>query len=360
MTFLNPALLWGALAIAIPIAVHLWQRQRGSLLDWAATRWLPAPTQQPQRGWLPEKLWLLLLRCAIVLTVTGLLSRPLLLPGAEAPTKRPVHLLQADAGVVDAFRFELENALGRKEPVFWVKPTTKPVTVLTQPTDSQDFNGPLLQTTVNQLAQTGNDWHIYARNDRQTLAAGLPIRLPGPFALHLTADPRPPATRLLPKKPVRVWLNYRDPAERQFVGAALLALNQVFGTDFRVEPKRDAARWLLTDEVPAQVPPNTRVLVSGPARADASGTTYAGESLVPSASARVAGGQLPEWLGEQLLGASGVDNQAGPLSDAELKTMFVADPVRPIREPDRLNPVLLLLLIGCIGLERWLAVAQRA
>ena len=66
MSFLNPALLMGAAALAIPIIVHLLNRRRFKRVKWAAMRFLQVSLERNQRRMKVEDWILLLLRLAIV------------------------------------------------------------------------------------------------------------------------------------------------------------------------------------------------------------------------------------------------------------------------------------------------------
>ena len=60
MSFLNPALLMGAAALAIPIIVHLLNRRRFKRVKWAAMRFLEVSLERNQRRMKVED-WILLL-----------------------------------------------------------------------------------------------------------------------------------------------------------------------------------------------------------------------------------------------------------------------------------------------------------
>ena len=76
MSFLNPALLMGAFALAIPIIVHLLNRRRFKRIKWAAMRFLEVSLERNQRRMKVEDWILLLLRLAIVALIVLALSRP--------------------------------------------------------------------------------------------------------------------------------------------------------------------------------------------------------------------------------------------------------------------------------------------
>src|SRR3954471_17830695 len=78
MTFLTPLMLFGALAAAIPVAIHLFFRSRYRTVPWAAMKFLLASVEQTSRRLRFQELVLLMLRI-LVLTVLALaLARPVL------------------------------------------------------------------------------------------------------------------------------------------------------------------------------------------------------------------------------------------------------------------------------------------
>lgn len=98
--FLQPGLLWGALLLAVPLLIHLFNRRRYLRRPWAAMSFLEAAFKKVRRRVRLENLLLLLLRCALPVLLALALARPLvqgdsLLAGlAEAPRH---HILVVDA-----------------------------------------------------------------------------------------------------------------------------------------------------------------------------------------------------------------------------------------------------------------------
>jgi len=76
MSFLNPAMLFGMTALAIPIIVHLLNRRRFKKIQWAAMRFLQVSLERNQRRMKVEDWILLLLRMAIVALIALAASRP--------------------------------------------------------------------------------------------------------------------------------------------------------------------------------------------------------------------------------------------------------------------------------------------
>lgn len=77
MSFLAPAMLWGAAAISIPIAIHFFFRSRYRKVPWAAMEFLLASIEQTSRRLKFQELLLLLVRCAVLLLIALALARPL-------------------------------------------------------------------------------------------------------------------------------------------------------------------------------------------------------------------------------------------------------------------------------------------
>ncbi len=71
----NPLLLWGGLAVAAPIVIHLLARRKFRVVDWAAMAFLLDANRRNRRRIRLEHLILLLLRCLAVLLIALLVAR---------------------------------------------------------------------------------------------------------------------------------------------------------------------------------------------------------------------------------------------------------------------------------------------
>src|SRR5262245_6356275 len=90
----NPWLfLAGAIAVLLPILIHLLNKRKFRIVDWAAMDFLLDADKKNRRRIRLENLILLLLRCLAVLLIGLLLGRPFL------PTS-------VTAGLIDAAQFE--------------------------------------------------------------------------------------------------------------------------------------------------------------------------------------------------------------------------------------------------------------
>lgn len=82
MSFLNPILLGGLAAIAVPIIIHLLNRRKFQKVVWAAMRFLKDSVEQNQRRMRIEDMILLALRCLLVALLALALARPAFLSKA--------------------------------------------------------------------------------------------------------------------------------------------------------------------------------------------------------------------------------------------------------------------------------------
>ena len=100
LQFAHPAYLWGLLAIALPILVHLFNQRRPRPLAFGAIEFVLRSQRQKARRLRLRQILLLALRCLLIAAVALALARPSLKPrGVEAAqTSGP----QATALVLDA------------------------------------------------------------------------------------------------------------------------------------------------------------------------------------------------------------------------------------------------------------------
>ena len=97
MGFLNPILLLGVLAAAIPLLIHLWSRRQAKRVDFSSLMFLLVAHRQNVRRIQLKNLLILFLRVAIIALIALALARPLLksqfsFAGARAKTSAVVIL----------------------------------------------------------------------------------------------------------------------------------------------------------------------------------------------------------------------------------------------------------------------------
>jgi hypothetical protein len=80
LSAINPMLLWGALAVAAPILIHLLSKRKFRIVNWAAMDFLLEADRRNRRRVQLEHLILLLLRCLAILLIAALVARPFFTP----------------------------------------------------------------------------------------------------------------------------------------------------------------------------------------------------------------------------------------------------------------------------------------
>src|SRR5947208_12401010 len=89
MGFLAPALLFGLAALAIPPIVHLLNRRRFDVVDWAAMQFLQVSERTRKKIFLEQLLLMLLRMGLILLLVLGVASPWIKLPWLAKIAPRP-------------------------------------------------------------------------------------------------------------------------------------------------------------------------------------------------------------------------------------------------------------------------------
>ena len=85
MTFLNPAILFGLLAVGLPVLIHLLSKPQLRRIRWAANRFLFESVQKNRRRIRLEDILLLILRSLLVVLLVLIFARPAFLVDASAP-----------------------------------------------------------------------------------------------------------------------------------------------------------------------------------------------------------------------------------------------------------------------------------
>lgn len=111
LSFGHPLYLWGLLATALPVAIHLFNRRRPRPLAFGAIEFVLRSQRQKARRLRLRQLLLLSLRCLLIAGVAVALSRPQLKPkgNVEAAPSGP----QATALVIDA-SFSMRYRIGER------------------------------------------------------------------------------------------------------------------------------------------------------------------------------------------------------------------------------------------------------
>jgi hypothetical protein len=173
MTLLNPAMLFGLLAVSLPIAIHILSKPRLKRIRWAATKFLQQSVQKNRRRVQMEDIVLLVLRALLVALLALLFARPAFLTdagpqlgGLAAPAvliiDNSMSMAQSD-GVqtrLEQAKGMANDLLSHLEPgsssAFYLA-TDQVKAVIPKPT--QDFA--LLRRSIDQAPQTDGGSDLY-------------------------------------------------------------------------------------------------------------------------------------------------------------------------------------------------------
>ena len=179
MNLLAPFALWGLLALALPVALHLRRRRVGRTVQVGSVRHLESLSTAERRGLRLREPWLLLLRSTIVALLAFLLAGPML----DRPVRegRPVALVDsaADPALIDS--------LGRGSVLF-VERIDDPWRRVAELDDSLPDEVPLIVVATNSSERFRGPRPLVAR-----AVTWIPITVTRPVARPATRDPRPPS-----------------------------------------------------------------------------------------------------------------------------------------------------------------------
>jgi hypothetical protein len=408
MELLNPLMLWGGLAIAIPILLHFWHQKKGKVIEWAATQWLIEKNLQQSRGIRLDNLLLLLLRCSLILLLCFFLSKPLVNWLNNESANKKIHLIQPNSLVVNNFKFEIEEAQKKGEKLYWIQANPLPIEDISQIPINKDFNPIIFQSCLNRMSEVTDKEHLelYFINQQNLTQVGT-IFVPNPFGLHTVVDSLNKATKPylafannsqklfvnatnqlvtnteldkngkyadnpIQNSAINVLIVNTDKAEKQTINASLKALAEVYQMDLSVDTELADNKkydWVFSDRIPAQAKAfsmSTLYILSNTNQIPNSRLTYKKNiiqtrlSLNPQSSELVFNGELPEWLGEILIRHYQLNPTSYALSQQQLNGLFKYSRHRQTPEESEFLKILLLAFIFIFGIERYIAIRKNA
>lgn len=399
-------MLWGGLAIGIPIILHFWHQKKGKVLEWAATQWLIEKNLQQSRGVRLDNLLLLLLRCLLLLLLCFFLSKPLINWAINQSTTKKIHLIQPNSLVIDNFKFEIEEAQKKGEKLYWIQPTPIPIEDNIKMPQTKDFNSIIFQSCLNKIAQITDkeQLELYFVN-QQNLTQASTIFVSNQFTIHTVVDslnksPKPylaftnnnqklfvntsnqliASTELdkngsYTNKPIQnstinILILNTDKTEKQTITASLKALAEVYQIDISIDTALANDKkydWVFSDTVLPQskaFSTSTLYILSNTNRLSNNQLTYQKNiilipfSLNPKSSERVFNGELPEWLGEILVKHYQLNPTTKILSNQQLHSLFKYAGYSKTPEESVFSKLILLGFIIILGIERYIAIRK--
>ncbi|MGV3602245.1 MAG: BatA domain-containing protein [Dyadobacter fermentans] len=367
MTLLQPYMLWGLLAVAIPVAIHFWYQKKGRTIAWAATRWLGEQTALRHRGFRLNEVLLMLLRCLLVALLAFILSKPITDWFGGTERKEVIHVVQADRAVLENYRFELEKALAGDEKMYWLGASPERISRLENvPMKAGDPAD--LQQNINALA--GGFPKFFKLYFNSALPSDFQrVYVPGAYQLFAFADTASRKSLVLreinaaEKAPIQILLDYSDAGQRQTMSAALAALAKVHGFLFEIETQKNLTKhydWIFTDQPVQATRSGTTYVVSGNAYqwGAPAQVVQLPERLLMAESQLVETARLPEWLGDLFVKEMGLQKANVPLSTKQLNASFEKSGGSATEQSAVFRPWLLLAWVLLLVAERWLSLLK--
>ncbi len=391
--FNTPTLLWGLFGLAIPILIHFWHQKQGKRLDWAATQWLSEKNLQQARGIRLDNIWLLVLRLAIVLLLCLALAKPLWNTLQTSSSFSKIHLIESNTLVTNNFRFEIEEALKKGEPCFWIE---------NSPTELKDLSEQPKEVTKasvlqNALIELGKKYpkqsvELYVVN--QQSLTNLPVIYHStPLNLHAISD----STRqhqakvwqvdgqknvginpegqlgivtannpeIGQKGALKVWISTSESAQKT-LKASLKAIEEVYQLPIQLlnKDQKEQAQLVCTSQLPQVLNPEVLYLVPESDKYSqkslASNVIEWSNSMNPQTDDAVFEGKFPAWLLEKILNFQGIKAENNTISNRQLKALFKEQKLVKPLETEWFTAVLITLLVLLLSLERWLAIHRNA
>ncbi len=400
MEFINPLMLWGSLAISIPIIIHFWHQKRGKVIEWAATQWLVEKNLQQARGIRLDNILLLILRCLLLLTLCFFLSKPILKWLNSDKITKKIHLVQPNVLVTENFKFEIESALKKGEKCYWVHSKVQSIQDPNQLPNQEKFDANSLQNAVNKISQRIDNEivELYFINNRELNL--LPhIFVPTAFNIHSILDSSSNpyqgfiifsnntklfvnAKNIIVNEPVSirdgksrhessiaVLIQNNDSSEVQSIKAALQTLTEIYGFEFQIEEKFVLNKMydVVFDNkiISENLNESTLYLFSNTDKSK--NQDYGTENIVflpkllkPQTSELVFNGNLPEFLGEQFIKYFSLQNSNQPLSKKQIDALFKVQEYPKQAANAWFSKGILLIFIILLGIERWIAIHKNA
>lgn len=400
MEFINPLMLWGALAISIPIIIHFWHQKKGKIIEWAATQWLVEKNLQQSRGIRLDNILLLILRCLLLLTLCFFLSKPFLKWLNNDKTAKKIHLIQPNNLVTENYKFEIEKALKKEEKCYWIHSKTQSIQDLKELPNQEFFDANLLQNSINNINQNidNETIELYLINN-QKLNQFPHIFVPSAFQTHTILDSSSSQNqgfitfsgdkylfineknelinqtisnkngKVKHEGAIKVLIHNNDASEAQSIKAALKALTEIYQFEFQIEEKMIANKTydVIFDNKIISENRNNNTLYIFSNTAQFKNQDLREENVIfllnhlkPQTSELVFNGNLPEFLGEQFIKHFGLQISNQPLSKKQIYALFKVQEYPKQAANAWFSKGILLIFILLLGIERWLAIHKNA
>ncbi|WP_194775730.1 BatA domain-containing protein [Pararhodonellum marinum] len=389
MSLAHPLWLLGTLAVLIPLLIHLWSQKRGKQVAWAAMKFLPQVDHLRSRGWRLNHILLLLVRCAMIMLLSLILTGLFLKNPPFSTDKKIIHLVETDSQLLANFAFELEQAKTAGECVYGIGQKDNSFEAIAD--FDKIISAPHWISALHELE--ADEVHLYL-SSTSFLLPKQPIDLPYPIIFHvydkldqdfvvqkklqlpnnqslfisqsgeLTLDESNSvnAIKNIPISKLYYAHDFTIQEEINTIHSMIRSIEEVY--DLELEEAGEGLnstriKLFFTDQQPEKVETEVLYFVFGHVGHPSHPQIIQLAERPHPSSKWVKDGTLPERILDGLLQHLGLEKQSSQLSMAQIKAHFNTPSETKASNSFPLKTFLFVLLIIFTGIERSMAIPRQ-
>lgn len=372
-------MLWGLAAIAAPILIHFWNQKQARNVDWAAMKWLVETQKLKAKGFRFEDLLLLILRILAFIILVLIIAKPLIdfLKKNEITQQAKIHILAKDKATVNDFRFEINEAIAKKESVYFIDNLDEKLSEIntnfeekeTQLTDLQNI---IKEKYINlskskiilyvpshiDFKENPNVYlpksseinfsNISKKNEAKALATNGYIYVNAEN--NLIQSSVKPSKKIEDKAEIKVAIETSDSSDNNNLKAALEAIKEVYGFPFVYDKKNPE---LAIGNGAAKFKNADLIILTNGWQSTAKNVVTLNEN--PN-SGNVFRAELPSQILEILLTHYQLVSPKSNLSRQQLNGIFKENTITNHEYKTLIDKYLCILFLGIVLIERWISL----
>jgi hypothetical protein len=379
MELINPNILWGLAAIAAPILIHFWNQKQARNVDWAAMKWLVETQKLKAKGFRFEDLLLLILRILALIILVLIIAKPLMnfFQKNDTTQLEKIHIFAKDKATVNDFRFEINEAIAKKESVYFIDNLDQKLSEINtdfeeKETQLTDFQNIIKNKNINlsksqiilylpndiDFEENPNVYlpksseinfsNISKKNEVKALATNGYIYVNAENKLIQSSVK--PSKKIEDKAELKVAIETSDPSENNNLKAALEAIKEVYGFPFVFDKNNPelaigngAAKYTNADLI---------ILTNGLQSTSKNVVTLHENPK----SGNVFRAELPTQILEILLTHYQLVSPKNNLSRQQLNGIFKENTITNHKDKTLIDKYLCILFLGIVLIERWISL----
>lgn len=375
-------MLWGLAALAAPILIHFWNQKKAINVDWAAMKWLQESQKLKAKGFRFEDLLLLLLRALALILLVLALSKPLLDLRTQKDKSEfgKIHVLANDKATAENFKFEINEALTKKEPVYWLNNLENRI-------DEIDQNFAEKGTTLADIQKitrqsnfdfSKNKLILYLPNDLD-FGENPNVFLPENITINLvnkslknnskvlksseyifvddknqlTQSANSPDKTVIERTFINVALASNSEQEKQNLKAALEAIKEVYGFPFIFESQKPE---IVIGNLAKSYPKGAELIIQTDGSLVSAQNVITINQNLDDRAVSVFRAELPEQILEIILNHYQITSNKAKLSSKQLNGIFREKTLSKSSNKTLVDKYLYMLLLCVVMAERWISL----